>query len=98
MTGIEITSIIVGAALTGFIGYLWDKQKKSEEEKKKDSKEMIERVNKIEDRVNKCEWEIEQIKNTQARHDVTTDKVFEILGEIQSTLGEIKERLAKVES
>lgn len=98
MTGIEITSIIIGAALTGFIGYLWDKQKKSEDQKKKEGKEMVERVNKIEDRVNKCEWEIEQIKANQARHDVTTDKVFEILGQIQSTLGEIKERLAKVES
>lgn len=97
MTGIEITSIIIGAALTGFIGYLWDRQKKSEDQKKKDSQEMLERVNKIEDRVSKCEWEIEQIKTNQSRHDVTTDKVFEILGQIQSTLGEIKERLAKVE-
>lgn len=98
MTSIEITSIIIGAALTGFIGYLWDRQKKGEDQKKKDSEEMIERVNKIEDRVNKCEWEIDQIKTNQNRHDATTDKVFGILAEIQSTLGEIKERLAKVES
>ena len=98
MSSETIITIIGGAALTGFVGYLWDKLKRSESDRKKTLEELVKNVNALDQRVDKCEWEISSIKENQHRHDVTTDKIFGLLGDIQSTLGEIKERLAKVEA
>lgn len=98
MSSLEITSIIIGAGLTGFITYLWDKQLKSEANRKEEFEELVNKVTSLDGRVDKCEWEISRLKEEQNKHDATSDKIFQMLADINKTLGEIQQRLAKVEA
>lgn len=91
MIGLEIGIALGVLILSGVGKILWDKYTSLRD----DQREIVERMNKIQDRTQDNAKDIEYLRRDMETHTNTTNRIFEILDNIQKTISNIEKLLAK---
>ena len=91
MIGLEIGIALGVLILSGVGKILWDKYTSLRD----DQREVVERMNKIQDRTQDNAKDIEYLRRDMETHTNTTNRIFEVLDDIQKTISNIEKLLAK---
>lgn len=91
MIGLEIGIALGVLILSGVGKILWDKYTSLRD----DQREIVERMNKVQDRTQDNAKDIEYLRRDMETHTNTTNRIFEILDNIQKTISNIEKLLAK---
>ena len=91
MIGFEIAMALGVLILSGMGKILWDRYTSLRD----DQREIVERMNKVQDRTQDNAKDIEYLRRDMETHTNTTNRIFEILDNIQKTISNIEKLLAK---
>ena len=91
MVGFEIAMALGVLILSGIGKILWDRYTSLRD----DQREIVERMNKVQDRTQDNAKDIEYLRRDMETHTNTTNRIFEILDNIQKTISNIEKLLAK---
>ena len=91
MIGLEIGIALGVLILSGVGKMLWDKYTSIRE----DLKELVVKINETQDKTHDNAKDIEYLRRDMETHTNTTNRIFEVLDQIQKTISNIEKLLAK---